>query len=273
MKIGIFDSGLGGLLIAHSVIHELPGHDYIYLGDTARVPYGTRSREVIYCFTRQAIDYLFQQGCRLIVVACNTASADALRRIQQEYLPATYPDRRVLGVLIPAAEEAVAISRTGSIGVLATQATVHSGAFTREIHKLRPDARITQQAAPLLVSLIEMDGIRFARPILIEYLQPLRAAKIDTLILGCTHYPILRGMIAEEMGASVAIVDQTEVVPGKLRDYLRRHPELDSTSPVGSGLRSGERQFLVTDLTHSAQSFARELFGPGLVLTPISAFI
>lgn len=255
MKIGVFDSGLGGLLIARSIIEALPQYDYLYLGDTARVPYGTRSRDIIYHFTREAVDYLFRQGCGLIVIACNTASADALRRVQQEYLPVNYPSRRVLGVLIPAAEEAAAASKRGPIGVLATQATVHSGAFLREIRKLRPDAAVVQQAAPLLVSLIEMDGIKFARPILSEYLQPFADAGVDTLILGCTHYPVLKDQIRELLPASVKIVDQNDVVPAKLVDYLQRHPEIESTLT-----RSGLRTFQVTDLTHSAESFAEMLF-------------
>src|SRR3569833_4178041 len=180
LKIGVFDSDLGGLLIARSIIHELPDHDCLYLGDTARVPYGTRSKETIYTFTHQAVDYLFRHECELIIVACNTASADALRRIQLEYLPAHYPHRRVLGVLIPAAEAAVDIGGDGPIGVLATQATVHSGAFIREITKLKPNAKIVQQAAPLLVPLIEMGGIAHARPIVDEYVQPLRDAGVST---------------------------------------------------------------------------------------------
>lgn len=260
MKIGVFDSGLGGLLIARSIIRELPEYDCLYLGDTARVPYGTRSKETIYQFTHEAVDYLFRQDCELIIIACNTASADALRRIQQEYLPAHYPDRRVLGVLIPAAEAAVAVGGDGPFGVLATQATVQSGAFIREIRKLRPDAEIVQQPAPLLVPLIEMGGIKHARPIIDEYLEPLRAAGVSTLILGCTHYPVLREAIADAI-PGVTIVDQNDIVPGKLRDYLHRHPEIDA--PIA---RRGRRVFQVTDFTHNADEFARMLFPEGIAL-------
>jgi len=278
LKIGVFDSGLGGLLIARSIIRELPDHDCLYLGDTARVPYGTRSKETIYTFTHQAVDYLFRHECELIIVACNTASADALRRIQQEYLPAHYPSRRVLGVLIPAAEAAVEIAEQphpnpllgkereneAIFGVLATQATVTSGAFVREITKLRPDAKVVQQAAPLLVPLIEMGGLKFARPIVDEYVAPLKAAGVSTLILGCTHYPVLRDMIQEAMGEGVRIVDQNDVVPGKLRDYLRRHPEIDG--PIA---RTGRHVFQVTDFTHNAAEFARQLFPEGIELETI----
>ena len=266
MKIGVFDSGLGGLLITHSIIQELPDYDYLYLGDTARVPYGNRSTDTIYQFTREAVSYLFQQDCQIIIVACNTASADALRRIQQEYLPYSYPNRRVLGVLIPAAEEAVACTKTGRIGVLATQATVQSGAFVREIKKLKADATVVQQAAPLLVSLIELGGIKFAGPIVEDYLEPLQHHGIDCLILGCTHFPILRAMIEEHLGPSTLVVDQNNTVPGSLRRYLARHPELEQHLA-----KQGRRTFQVTDLTESATSLAKEWFGPQIVLEQIPA--
>jgi glutamate racemase len=266
LKIGVFDSGLGGLLIARSIIRELPEYDVLYVGDTARVPYGTRSTDVIYQFTHEAVDYLFRHDCELIIIACNTASADALRRIQQVYLPLHYPDRRVLGVLIPAAEAAVAVAGDGPIGVLATQATVQSKAFIRETTKLRPNAVIVQQPAPLLVPLIEMGGIKFARPILDEYLQPLRDAGVTTLILGCTHYPVLREMIAESM-PGVTIVDQNDIIPDKLRDYLHRHPEIEG--PIA---RTGRHVFQVTDLTHNAVEFGRMLFPEGIELEVIPGF-
>jgi len=256
MKIGIFDSGLGGLVITHSLIQELPDYDYIYLGDTARVPYGNRSSDVIYQFTREAVDYLFRQDCALIIIACNTASAEALRRVQQEYLPANYPDRRVLGVLIPAAEEAALRSGSGRIGVLATQATVESRAFVREVTKLRPAAEIFQQSAPLLVPLIENDAIKFAGPILESYLEPLETSNVDTMILGCTHYPLLRDEIEHHVGAGVTVVDQRDIVPDKLRDYLQRHPEMETRLT-----KNGRQTFQLTDRTSSAIALANRLFG------------
>jgi glutamate racemase len=265
MKIGVFDSGLGGLLITHSIMRELPEYDYLYLGDTARVPYGTRSQETIARFTREAVAYLFQEGCRLIIVACNTASADALRVTQQEYLQQNYPDRRVLGVLIPAAEEAAAVSKTGRIGVLATQATVNSGAFIREVTKLRPDAEIVQQAAPLLVPLIEQGGAKYADPIVADYLAPLKEAGIDTLILGCTHYPVFRSIIEEQLGPSIVVIDQNDVVPLKLRDYLDRHPEMERELT-----KNGTRSFQVTDVTPHAVALAEEWFGRHITLELIS---
>jgi glutamate racemase len=261
MQIGVFDSGLGGLLITHSIIQALPEYDYLYLGDTARVPYGSRSQEVIYRFTEEAVDYLFLQGCQLIIVACNTASAEALRRIQQEYLPRRYPTRRVLGVLIPAVEDTVTITKTGRIGVLATQGTVRSGAFVREITKLKPDAYITQQPAPLLVPLIEMGGVKFAKPILEEYLAPLRDDRIDCLMLGCTHYPILKDLITKLLGPAIRVIDQNEIVPRKLADYLRRHPEIETKLT-----KDRRRTFIVTDLTPHASALAEQWFGHAIRL-------
>src|SRR5664279_3396454 len=185
MKIGIFDSGLGGLIITHSLINKLPQYDYLYLGDTARVPYGNRSPEIVFQYTLESVDYLFKQNCKLIIVACNTASSEALRKIQQDYLPKNYPDRKILGVIIPSVEEVVEKTRTGKIGVIATRGTVNSQTYIREIQKLRPNTKVYQQAAPLLVPLIEYDGSKWVDKILDEYLAPLLQQDIDTLILGC----------------------------------------------------------------------------------------
>lgn len=256
MKIGIFDSGLGGLIVTHGLIQVLPEYDYLYLGDTARVPYGNRGSDAIYTFTREAVERLLTDGCALVLIACNTASAEALRRIQQEYLPRHFPDRRVLGVLIPAAEEAVRVSRSGRIGVLATVGTVASHAYLREIWKLAPTVSIIQQAAPFLVPLIENDALKYAPPILHDYLTPLLAAKIDTLILGCTHYPYLGPEIRSLIGDSITIVSANEIVPSKLAEYLVRHPEIDQLLS-----RQGTRRYLLTDITPSTESVATKLFG------------
>lgn len=266
MKIGVFDSGLGGLIVTHGILQTLPEYDYLYLGDTARVPYGNRSPETVYRFTCEAVDYLFAQDCRLIVLACNTASAEALRRIQQEYLPARYPGRQVLGVLIPAAEAAITASVTGRIGVLATAGTVQSGTFVSEITKLRPETEVSQQAAPLLVPLIEYDGLKFAPPILAEYLAPLRAADIDCVILGCTHYPVLQTQVEHYFGPGVSVIAQNQVVPGKLRSYLTRHPEIERDLTHGYG-----RAYQVTDLTVGAQTLAGRLFSGTVSLELIPA--
>lgn len=262
MKIGIFDSGLGGLLIAHSLLSSLPGHDYLYLGDTARVPYGNRQQPDIYGFTLQAVDYLFDQGCDLIVIACNTASAEALRRIQREYLPSRHPDKRVLGVLIPAAEAAVSATKTGRVGVLATVSTVSSGAFTRELLKLNPAIEVQSVAAPLLVPLVESDSIAEASPALDTYLA--KFTDIDTLILGCTHYPYLKSMIRHKVGHSVKVITQDEILPDKLADYLERHDR-----DMGPASPDGRRQFLLTRLTPGSLAIARRLFAGRIELSEI----
>jgi glutamate racemase len=264
MKIGIFDSGLGGLIVTHSVLTSLPQYDYIYLGDTARVPYGGRSEEVIYEFTKQGVEYLFQQDCQLIIIACNTMNAEALRRIQQEYLSAHYPERRGLGVLIPAAEEVAAHTRNDKVGIIATQATVSSKAYIREIHKLNPDIRIFQQAAPLLVPLVENDALKYAKPILDDYLEPLLAERIDTLVLGCTHYPFLKQQIVEKVGPDVHIVAQNEFIPAKLAEYLKRHNEIAQKLSQTSNY-----QFLVTDLAPATHRMAAYLFGNEIKLEKI----
>ena len=264
MKIGIFDSGLGGLIITRELTKQLPDYDYIYLGDTARVPYGNRSQAAVYEFTRQAVEYLFKQGCQLIILACNTASAEALRKIQQDYLPKHYPDRRVLGVIIPTAEVAVA-GKPQKLGVLATASTVNSEAYPRELHKLDPHLQIVQQAAPLLVPLVENNGLQWVEPILDSYLEPLREANIDALILGCTHYPFIKDLIRQKMPAEVKVLSQDEIIPDKLRDYLNRHPEINELLTKGE-----ERKYLVTDLTENIQTLAQDLFGSEIMLELVS---
>jgi glutamate racemase len=198
MKIGIFDSGLGGLLVLKRIAQELPEYDYIYLGDTARVPYGDKSPEAIYLFTEQAVDWLFNQGCELIIVACNTASAQALRKIQQCFLPGQYDDRRVLGVIIPTVEM-IAKAPHPRIGVLATSATVKSQVYELELKKLLPDAQVFQQAAPMLVPLIEQGELAEAEREALNYIKPLLEQDIQTLILGCTHYELLAPKLRQDL--------------------------------------------------------------------------
>ncbi|HUC87338.1 MAG TPA: glutamate racemase [Candidatus Saccharimonadales bacterium] len=265
MKVGVFDSGMGGLIVTHSIIQELPQYDYLFLGDTARVPYGSRSPEAIYRFTKEGVRYLFQQDCEIVIVACNTASADALRHLQQDYLPEEYPDCHLLGVLVPTAEAAVAASHNHQIGVLATEGTVASGAFEREIHKLQPDAQVLQQAAPLLVPLVEYSGSAYAPAILRDYLKPLLAAGVDTLVLGCTHYPFFRDEIKKQVGEQVKVIGQDELMPRRLADYLQRHPETEQLLS-----RAATRSFVVTDLTPSNQALASLLFDATANLKPVS---
>lgn len=259
MKIGVFDSGLGGLLILRALARRLPKYDYVYLGDTQRVPYGNRSSQIIAQFLEEAVDFLFQKDCALIVVACNTASSEALRYIQQQYLPKHYPDRRVLGVIIPSVEAALASSKDGidpltRIGVLATTGTVRSATYVAESLKLNARVKVFQSAAPLLVPLIENDGKQWAEPILRSYLAPLKKAKVQKIILGCTHYPALKREIRRLSG--VTVVSQDEILPAKLKDYLVRHPEIESRLRKQRG-----RELLVTDVTPAYEKLARSWFG------------
>jgi glutamate racemase len=255
MRIGVFDSGLGGLLITRSLITLMPHYDYVYLGDTARVPYGNRSESVITMFTLEGVRYLLDHDCNLVIVACNTASSEALREIQQNLLPHEYPQSKVLGVLIPAAESAVEATQTGKIGVLATTGTVTSMAFVREIQILLPTAQISQQPAPLLVPLLEHDGKKWVIPILEKYLAPLLEKNIDTLILGCTHYPLVKDEVRQICGLSVSVICQDEIIPKKLDDYLSRHPEIAERLSQNSS-----QEFNLTDITPHAQSLAETLF-------------
>ncbi len=225
--IGVFDSGLGGLSVLKKFLSDVPGYHYIYLGDSARLPYGNKSPETIYAYTVEAVDFLFKQNCHLVIIACNTASAQALRRLQQEWLPYHYPDRRVLGVIKPLAEAATT-NNFKKIGIIGTTATINSKTYPKEIHELNSKLKVYGQAAPLLVPLIE-DG-RLDNPetklILKSYLAPLQAKKIDSLILACTHYPHLEEMIKKIMGRGVIIPDTGKIIAASLKNYLNRHPEL-----------------------------------------------
>jgi glutamate racemase len=264
--IGIFDSGIGGLTVTKEVLRQLPEYQLLYLGDTARTPYGNRSQDLIYQFTEQAIDYLFKQGCQLIIIACNTASAEALRKIQQEWLPEHYPDRRVLGVIRPVVEEIVKESKTGRIGVIGTRGTVNSGAYERELKDLKPEVKVIQQACPLLVPLVEEGQMKRGETmkILRNYLRPLKNQKIDTLILGCTHYPILFKQIQQICGKNIKVLDSAKIVAEKLQDYLKRHPEIETKLTKGKAHR-----FLVTDLTEKFQENAEDWLGQKIKLEKI----
>jgi len=236
LKIGIFDSGVGGLDVLNQVRRQLPSYDYVYLADNARMPYGDREAEEIYRFVCEAVDFLVEQGCLLIILACNTASSLALRRVQQEYLPARHPggvrapgDIRVLGVLVPSAEKAVELSSGGRVGVLATAHTVASGAFRRELLKVDPRVTVFESAAPRLAPMIESGdrGSAELSAALDGYLAPLLVADIDTLILGCTHYAHIADLVRERAGDGVKVLTQGVIVAEKLVFYLERHPELE----------------------------------------------
>lgn len=257
--IGFFDSGFGGLTVLKSVAGLLPEYDYLYLGDSARVPYGNRSQAIVYDFTRQAVDHLFRRGCPLVIIACNTASARALRKIQQEFLPAAYPDRRVLGVIRPSAEE-IAEKGYRKVGILATEGVVSSKIYVEEIGQLNPAVQVFQEACPLLVPIIEAGEKDWEGTDLIlkKYLGRLFAQDrdIEVILLGCTHYPIVRDHIVRAVPPGVLVRDQGPIVAGKLRDYLRRHPELD-----GRLTRNGARRFLTTDQPGKFEEMALVFYG------------
>lgn len=226
--IGVFDSGLGGLTVLKKLLVQLPNYNYLYLGDSARVPYGNKTQTLIFEYTRQAVDYLFRHGCRLVIIACNTASSQALRRLQQTWLPQNYPDRRILGVIKPLAEAAAEHESDKRIGIIGTEATIRSGAYEREIKAINPHLKIINQSAPLLVPLIEEGWTDQPETIKIlnTYLKPLTEKKINTLILACTHYPFLQNKIKKIIGGKIWVPDTGELIALSLKDYLNRHPEL-----------------------------------------------
>ena len=230
--IGIFDSGYGGLTILHGIRQVLPEYDYLYLGDNARTPYGPRSFEVVYEFTRQAVLKLFEMGCHLIILGCNTASAKALRTIQQNDIPQIDPDRRVLGVIRPTAEVIGSLTTSRHVGVLATEGTIKSESYTLEIQKLYPDIQVTGVACPFWVPLVEYNeadspGADYFVKKRIDQIMRLDSA-IDAIILGCTHYPLLMPKILKYLPAGVRVIPQGEYVAESLKDYLERHPQMDA---------------------------------------------
>jgi glutamate racemase len=225
--IGVFDSGLGGLTVLKSFLKVLPDYSYIYLGDIARLPYGSKSQERIYQYTCQSLDFLFKKNCQLVIVACNSASAQALRKVQQEYLPKKWPNKKVLGVVRPLVENAI-LNNYKKIGILGTKATINSKTYSKEILKLDNNLQVFEQAAPLLVPLIEENWIKksVANKILKSYLRPLKQKQINYLILACTHYPFLFKKIKHIMGKNCLVEDPGKIIANSLKDYLKRHIEL-----------------------------------------------
>ncbi len=260
--IGVFDSGFGGLTILKSFLNRLPAYDYIYLGDSARAPYGNKSPELIYQYTEEAVDFLFKKGCKLIIVACNTVSAEALRKIQRRWLPKNYSAGRVLGVIIPIAEAVVEEVKQSPernrVGIIGTRSTIESGAYNKELEKLCSDLEIYSQVCPLLVPLVEEGWIknRETKIILRHYLRPLKLKKIDCLILGCTHYSILFKPIEAVMGKRCRVFDSPKFVAEKLEDYLVRHPEIE-----GKILKEGKRIFYTTDDINRFKDLGEKFLG------------
>ncbi|MCS2297519.1 glutamate racemase [Bacteroides ovatus] len=259
--IGVFDSGYGGLTILDKIREVLPEYDYIYLGDNARAPYGTRSFEVVYEFTRQAVNKLFDMGCHLVILACNTASAKALRSIQMNDLPQIDPARRVLGVIRPTVECVGEISKNQHIGVLATAGTIKSESYPLEIHKLFPEIQVSGTACPMWVSLVENNESQdegadyFIRKYIDQLLS--KDPQIDTIILGCTHFPILLPKIRQYIPDHISVIAQGEYVAESLKDYLKRHPEMDAKCT-----KNGNCQFYTTEaeekFSESASTFLKQ---------------
>jgi len=260
--IGIFDSGFGGLTIFKEIRKLLPDYDYVYLGDNARYPYGNRSHELVYQFTEKAVDFLFGQGCELIIFACGTASSKALRNIQQNYLPKHYPDRRVLGIIIPLVEEAVKVSKYGRIGIVGTTGTIDSESYPLETKKQSAatsrELQIFQKSCPLLVPLIEERWTEKpeTKMILKKYLRSLKQKKVGTLILGCTHYPILFNQFQKIMGKNCKVLNSGEIVAKSLKNYLKRHPEMDSKLS-----KNNICKFFTTDNNEKFDELGHKYFG------------
>jgi len=254
MKIGIFDSGLGGLIIAKSIRKIMPEYDYVYLGDTKRVPYGNRSHDTVFEFTLQGIDYLLKkENCEIVIIACNTSSARSLRRIQKEYLPKNFPERKVLGVLIPTAEECV---KYKSVGIIATEGTVTSNTFPSEIKKINSNIKVFQNPAPMLVTLAEEGDKILAKKFIEKYLKYFDGKKIEVLALGCTHYPFYKKEIRKVLPKNIKMISQDEIIPKKLKEYFKGHPEIENKLS-----KNREAKILVTDITKNVEKLTQKWFG------------
>lgn len=242
------------------IVRQLPEYDYIYLGDNARAPYGNRSFDTVYQYTLQSVKWFFDQGCSLVILACNTASAKALRSIQQKDLPAVGPDKRVLGVIRPTAEVIGKFTETSSVGVLATSGTVQSDSYPIEINKFFPGVKVYQEACPLWVPLVENNehtgkgADHFVKKNISQLFE--KGEDIDVILLGCTHYPLLREKIEEYLPVGVKVISQGEIVAESLDDYLQRHPEIEKQCS-----RTGKRQFYTTDATEDFDAHAQLFFG------------
>ena len=259
--IGVFDSGYGGLTILHGIRQLLPQYDYLYLGDNARAPYGSRSFEGVYQFTRQAVLKLFAMGCHLVVIGCNTASAKALRSIQQRDLPGWDPSRRVLGIIRPTAESIGQLTHSRHVGILATEGTIRSNSYDMEIGKLFPDIKVTGQPCPLWAAIVEANeadspGANYFVKKRIDQLMR-RDPLIDTIILGCTHYPLLMNSIVRNVPDGVRVMPQGTYVADSLNSYLQRHPDIEANIT-----RGGQCHYLTTEsedrFAESAQIFLHE---------------
>jgi glutamate racemase len=266
--IGVFDSGLGGLITLKSLIEPLPQYDYFYFGDTANLPYGNKSKKIIYELTEKAVDFLFSQGCYLIILACHTASTQALRRIQREYLIKNYPQRRVLGVTVPLREAGSdGLTSNSRVGILATRATCSSFSFEREFEKIDSGIKAFCQPAPLLVPIIEEGKLDWPGLDLCleEYLEPLLKQNISKLILGCTHYSLVKERIRNMVGKEIEVVCSDEILPAKLKDYLKRHPEIETNIS-----QKRKRTYCVSDLTPYFKKISHLFWGGEIDIKTVS---
>lgn len=258
--IGIFDSGYGGLSVFKEIKAQLPAYDYIYLGDNARVPYGTRSFSTVYQYTLECVNHLFEMGCHLVILACNTASAKALRTIQQKDLPKHRDLRKVLGVIRPTTEIIGELTRTQEVGIMATSGTVNSGSYVIEINKFFPDINVYQEACPMWVPLVEhgeiaSDGARYFVKQHVDRLLN-QSKSIDSIILACTHYPLLLPLIEQYVSPNVQIIAQGNIVAKSLSNYLYRHPEVENFCT-----KNGTTQFFTTDRAESFNEKAALFYG------------
>lgn len=261
--IGVFDSGYGGLTVLKEIVRELPQYDYIYLGDNGRAPYGIRSFETVYHYTLECVQHLFRMGCHLVVLACNTASAKALRTIQQNDLPQIDPERRVLGIIRPTTEIVGHHTRSRQVGIFGTSGTVNSQSYPIEIEKFFPDVQVFQQACPMWVPLVENNEYNSegADYFINKYIRQLlvQSGDIDTIVLGCTHYPLLTDKIQAHLPAGITLLSQGELLAKSLADYLRRHPEMQAKCSTGGG-----RTFYTTDDTETFDRQAGIFFGASI---------
>ncbi len=260
-KLGVFDSGLGGLLIARAVRDELPDLDMFYMGDTLHLPYGNRSDHAIYEYTRQCMDFMFEQGCQLIVMACNTASAAALQRLQQTYLANAWPGRNIIGVVVPTLEVAIECGYK-KLGLIGTNYIIKSNIFAEELTKLSPDIEIIQKATPLLVPLIENDGGQWTKSVLEHYLAGMQEQGMECLILGCTHYPALKSQIRDVLGDDFPLISQDEIIPKKLIQYLNNNQEYADNIN-----KNRKIEFFVSDLTDNYKQAALRIYGEHINIT------
>lgn len=267
--IGVFDSGYGGLTVLKEIVDQLPQYDYLYLGDNARAPYGTRSFETVYQYTLQCVQWFFSQGCSLVILACNTASAKALRTIQQNDLAKMGADKRVLGVIRPTTEVIGSFSKTNNVGILGTSGTVQSNSYPIEIAKFYPQIKVHQQACPMWVPLIENNEYQsagadyFVKKDIDKLLS--QSPGIDTILLACTHYPLLIEKIKQFAPQGMQVLSQGKIVADSLLEYLSRHPQMEAKCS-----KNGQISFFTTDSTEDFDSHATNFYGKEIKSTHLN---